>query len=43
MAKKQDINTATEVYFRKLSVTFNSYVEIKQSDVTNSENFYTIY
>ena len=43
MAGKQEINTPAEEHFRKLSVTFNSYVGIKQSDLTNSENFYTIY
>ena len=43
MAGKQEINTPAEEHFRKLSVTFNSYVGIKQPDLTNSENFYTIY
>ena len=43
MAKKQEINTPAEEYFRKLSVTFNAHVDIKQPHLTNSENFYTIY
>ena len=43
MAEKQEINTAAEDYFRNLSVTFDAYVGIKQPDLTNSENFYTIY
>ena len=43
MAEKQEINTPTEEYFRKLSVTFDAYVGIKQPDLFNSENFYTIY
>ena len=42
MAEKQEINTLVEEYFRKLSVTFDAYVDIKQPDLTNSENFYTI-
>ena len=43
MAKKQEINTPAEEYFRNLSVTFDAYVGIKQPDLTNSENFYSIY
>ena len=43
MAEKQEINTPGEEYFRNLSVTFDAYVGIKQPDLTNSENFYTIY
>ena len=43
MAEKQEINTPVEEYFRKLSVTFDAYVGIKQPDFFNSENFYTIY
>ena len=43
MAKKQEINTPSKEYFRKLSVTFDAYVGVKQPDLTNSENFYTIY
>ena len=43
MAEKQEINTPAEEYFRNLSVTFDAYVGIKQPDLTNSENFYTIY
>ena len=43
MAEKQEINTAAEEYFRRLSITFDTYVGIKQPDLTNSENFYTIY
>ena len=43
MAEKQEINTPAEEYFRKLSVTFDAYVGVKQPDLTNSENFYTIY
>ena len=43
MAEKQEINTPAEKYFRKLSVTFDSYVGIKQPALTNSENFYSIY
>ena len=43
MAEKQEINTPTEEYFRKLSVTFDAYVGIKQPELFNSENFYTIY
>ena len=42
-AKKQEINTAAKEYIRKLSVTFNAYVEIKQPDLTNSEDFYSTY
>ena len=42
MAEKQEINTPAEEYFRKLSMTF-AYVGIKQPDLFNSENFYTIY
>ena len=42
-AKKQEINTAAKEYTRKLSVTFNAYVEIKQPDLTNSEDFYSTY
>ena len=43
MAEKQEINTPAEEYFRKLSVTFDAYVGMKQPDLFNSENFYTIY
>ena len=43
MAEKQEINTPAEEYFRNLSVTFDAYVGIKQPDLFNSENFYTIY
>ena len=43
MVEKQEINTPAEEYFRKLSVTFDAYVGIKQPDLFNSENFYTIY
>ena len=43
MAEKQEINTPAEEYFRNLSVTFDGYVCIKQPDLTNSENFYSIY
>ena len=43
MVEKQEINTAAEEYFRKLSVTFNAYVGIKQPHLTNSENFYSTY
>ena len=43
MAEKKEINTPAEEYFRKLSVTFDSYVGIKQPDLTNSENFYSRY
>ena len=43
MPEKQEINTPAEEYFRNLSVTFDAYVAIKQPDLTNSENFHTIY
>ena len=43
MAEKQEINTPVEEYFRNLKVTFDAYVSIKQPDLSNSENFYTIY
>ena len=43
MVEKQEINTPAEEYFRNLSVTFDAYVGIKQPDLTNSENLYTIY
>ena len=43
MAEKQEINTPAVEYFRNLSVTFDAYVGIKQPDLTNSKNFYTIY
>ena len=43
MVEKQEINTPAEEYFRNLSVIFDAYVGIKQPDLTNSENFYTIY
>ena len=43
MAEKQEINTPAQEYFKNLSVTFDVYVGIKQPDLTNSENFYTIY
>ena len=43
MAEKQEINTPAEEYFRKLSMTFDAHVGVKQPDLTNSENFYTVY
>ena len=43
MTEKQEINTLAEEYFRNLSVIFDAYVGIKQPDLTNSENLYTIY
>ena len=43
MAGKQEINTPTEEHFRNLLVTFDAHVGIKQPDLFNSENFYTIY
>ena len=43
MAEKQEINTPAKEYFRKLSVTFDAYIGIKQQELANSENFYTIY
>ena len=43
MGEKQEINTPAEEYFRNLTVTFGAYVGIKQPNLSNSENFYTIY
>ena len=43
MAEKQYTNTPAKEFFRKLSVTFDAYVGIKQPDLSNSENFCTIY
>ena len=43
MTEKQEINTPVQEYFRNLKVTFDAYVGIKQPDLSNSENFYTIY
>ena len=46
MAKDQEINTkseAAEDFFRHLTVTFNSYVGIKQPNLSESEHFYKVY
>ena len=46
MAKNQEINTkneAAEDFFRHLTVTFNSYVGIKQPNLSESEHFYKVY
>ena len=46
MAKKQEINTKlepTKEYFRQLTVTFNSYVGIKQPNLSDSNHFYQVY
>ena len=46
MAKKQEINTKlepAEEYFRQLTLTFNSYVGIKQPNLSNSNHFYQVY
>ena len=32
-----------EIYFRNLTVTFNSYTGIKKPDMTNSDKFYKVY
>ena len=46
MAEKQEINIkseATEEYFRQQTVTFNSYVGIKQPKLSESDHFYKVY
>ena len=46
MTEKQEINTKmepVEEYFRQLTVTFNSYVGIKQPNLSDSDHFYKAY
>ena len=40
---KQDTSANMTTYFQHLTVNFNSYVGIKQLDMTNKDRFYKVY
>ena len=41
--KQEKIANNMSVYYRHLTVTFNSYVGIKQPNMTNKDKFYKVY